>query len=146
MKIRILPFSFHNPKISSNLKNLVVSSLTSTICSTFLQACPLLPTRISTGFVNILRARFYTFLGKVAENITVCLWGRTLSTILVIWGSKPKSNILSASSMTNIVTLLKFVTLPLFRVNMSIILPGVQMIISAPFFKSESCFWIGRPP
>lgn len=96
--------------------------------------------------VRILLAKFSTFFGKVAENITVCRWGRILSRILVIWGSKPRSNIRSASSRTTIVTLFKLVTFPLFIVRRSIMRPGVQITISAPFFKSDSCFWICNPP
>jgi hypothetical protein len=47
----------------------------SIIYSIFLETYPLLPTTISIGFVNIRLAKLSTFLGKVAENITVYLSG-----------------------------------------------------------------------
>lgn len=124
----MLPFSFHWPKIYKSFKNFAVYSRTTTICSTFVQACPRLPTITSHGFTKILRANIYTFFGKVAENKTTCFLGLEFYIILVICGSKPKSNILSASSITINVNLFKFVTFPLFKVKISSILPGVQMI------------------
>lgn len=83
-----------------------------------------------------LFANYSTFLGNVAENITNYLSGLMFYMILQIYGSKPKSNILSASSITTYVTLLKFVIFPLLVVKTSIILPGVHTTISVPLFKS----------
>lgn len=37
------------------------------------------------GLLRILRAKASIALGKVAENITVCLSGRTLSTMRITW-------------------------------------------------------------
>ena len=78
--------------------------------------------------------------------MTNYLSGLTLFRILYIYGSNPKSNILSASSITTYVTLLKFVILPLLVVRTSIILPGVHTTISAPLFNSESYPAIPAPP
>lgn len=109
-------------------------------------AWPLPPTIHSIGFLKTRFANYSTFLGKVAENITNYLSGLTLFRILYIYGSNPKSNILSASSITTYVTLLKFVILPLLVVRTSIILPGVHTTISAPLFNSESYPAIPAPP
>ena len=56
------------------------------------------------------------------------------------------SNIRSASSKTRYVTLFKFVTRPEFAARRSIIRPGVQTTISAPFFISAIWSLIGEPP
>uniref|UniRef100_A0A6B0TVK2 Putative secreted protein n=1 Tax=Ixodes ricinus TaxID=34613 RepID=A0A6B0TVK2_IXORI len=69
-------------------------------CSTSLQTTLLPPTRISMGFMRIRLASASICLGNVAENITVCRSGRTESTIRITWGSKPMSNMRSASSST----------------------------------------------
>ncbi len=142
----MLPFSFHCPKIYNSFKNLEVSSSTTITCSTFVHARPRLPTITSQGLVRIRRASISTFFGKVAENSTTCFFGLEFSIIFVIWGSNPKSNILSASSMTIIESRFKLDTLPLFNVRISSILPGVQMISSAPFFRSASWFCTLSPP
>lgn len=144
--IRMLPFQLQMPKIYSILHNFEVSSRTSMICSTFAHACPRLPTITSTGLFSILRAKISTFLGKVAENNAICLMGLILSMILVICGQNPRSNILSAQSITKKVTLFRFVIFPLFRVRISIILPGVQTTSSAPCLNSASWFCTDCPP
>lgn len=48
--------------------------------------------------------------------------------------------------MTRRVTLFKLVTFPLLRVNMSIILPGVQITNYAPCLKSDNCPCTPSPP
>jgi hypothetical protein len=67
----MFPLSSHSPKSSRSLKNFDVSSLISMIYLTFLQVYPLSPTTISIGFCKIDLANYSTFLGKVAENMTV---------------------------------------------------------------------------
>lgn len=52
-----------------------------TCCSTSEQTTLLPPTCTSMGLLRILRAKASIALGKVAENITVCRSGRTLSTM-----------------------------------------------------------------
>ena len=56
-----------------------------TCCSTSEQTTLLPPTCTSMGLLRILRAKASIALGKVAENITVCLSGRTLSTMRMTW-------------------------------------------------------------
>lgn len=68
---------------------------------------------------------------------------RICSIIFRIWGSKPMSNILSASSKTRYVHLLRLV-LPLSRKSMS--RPGVAITISTPRSKSLACGPLGAPP
>ena len=109
-------------------------------------AYPLPPTITSIGLIRIYFASNSTFLGKVAENMTSYLSGLILEMILYIYGSNPISNILSASSITTKVTLLKLVILPLLVVSTSIIRPGVQTTISAPLFKSLNYPAIPAPP
>lgn len=61
-------------------------------------------------------------------------------------GSKPRSNILSASSSTRNVTRLRFVTLPLLVTSKSIIRPGVHTTISVPCLHSLICLATPPPP
>lgn len=82
----------------------------------------------------------------MAENITNYLSGLMFCMILQIYGSKPKSNIRSASSITTYVTLLRFVIFPLLVVSTSIIRPGVQTTISVPLFRSLNYPAIPAPP
>ena len=77
------PLSCQAPRISNSLLSFVVSSLTSIIWVIFLQAYPLDPTITSIGLINAVLAKFSTFLGKVALNITVCLSGLQFYKILV---------------------------------------------------------------
>lgn len=88
-KIIIAPFSYHSPKTSNNLRILLSSDLTSINCSIFVQAYPFDPTIISTGLSIKFLAKVSTFLGKVAENITVYLSALVVDKIFTIWGSKP---------------------------------------------------------
>ena len=76
-----------------------------------------------------------TSLGQVADHMRTCLSGRICSKIFLIWGSKPMSSILSASSRTRYVVLLRFI-LPASK--KSIRRPGVAIQISAPFSMSLS--------
>jgi hypothetical protein len=72
-------------------------------------------TVISIGFCKIFRANASIVRGNVALNKTVCRSGRTFCMIFVICGSKPASNIRSASSRTMYVTRRRFVTFPASR-------------------------------
>ena len=64
----------------------------------------------------------------------------------VICGSKPMSNIRSASSSTMYVTRRRFVIRPPPVVRMSIIRPGVHATISHPRFRSPICDPTLLPP
>ena len=78
---------------------------------------------LSTDLANI-----WISLGKVAENMRVCLLPAggmlSCSTILLIWGSKPMSSILSASSRQRWLQNSRLI-LPLSRKSTS--LPGVAI-------------------
>ena len=74
--------------------------VTSTCWSIMLETTEIPPTMICTGLLSIPRASLETALGKVAEKSTVCRSGRTLPMMRLICGSKPRSNMRSASSMT----------------------------------------------
>jgi len=113
---------------------------------TFVAAVFLSPTAISSGFLRTCRARASTCVGSVALNMATCLSGRVACRNIPICGSKPMSNIRSASSSTRNDTLLKFVILPPEVVRTSISLPGVPTRISAPLFSAASCSPMGPPP
>lgn len=134
----MLPLSFHSPKISKSLNNFEDYSLTSINYSILVHAYPRAPTTISIGLIKTFLANVSTFRGNVALKRTVCRSGRILLIIFIICGSKPKSNIRSASSITTYVTLRKFVIFPFDVVRISIRRPGVHTIISAPRFNSLS--------
>jgi hypothetical protein len=64
--------------------------------------------------------------GNVAENMTVWRSGRVSEMMRAICGSKPMSNMRSASSITRYVTRRQFVILPLLVAMTSIRRPGVH--------------------
>jgi len=100
-KTKMLPFSYHSPRSSISFQSFSSSDWsTSTFCSTDWHVWPRLPTTISRGAFRIVFARDSIDLGKVAENITVYLSGLQFWRITLIYGSKPISSILSASSST----------------------------------------------
>ena len=102
-KMRIEPRSYHKPRSWRRRGHRPLASCTSTICSTVEATFTRPPTMISIGlcpWFRILRAKRSTCAGNVALNITVWREGRMFLTIIVIWGSKPISNIRSASSKT----------------------------------------------
>ena len=84
-----------------------------------------------------------TSLGQVALHMSVCLSGRMRSTILRICGSKPMSNILSASSRTRYVHRRRLI-LPVSRKSIS--LPGVAIQMSIPSWRARICGPLGAPP
>ncbi|RNA22790.1 hypothetical protein BpHYR1_025289 [Brachionus plicatilis] len=94
------------------------------------------PTYNWTGSVKYLVASLRTPSGHVALVITVCLSGRMSSKIFIICGSKPMSSIRSASSSTNMVTLVTFTILADIR---SYRRPGVAIIISTPLVHTLTC-------
>jgi hypothetical protein len=61
---------------------------------------------------KVHRKRIHTCRGKVAENMTLCLSDRVLMMMRSICGSKPISNMRSASSSTRYVTRRRFVIFP----------------------------------
>ena len=132
--------------ISNSLKKLFSFFIISTCCSIFFAPWPFSPTKISTGRFNIFFAINWICLGNVALNITICLWGLMFLIIFDICGSKPKSNIRSASSKTTKVVLNKFVIFPLDKHNNSINLAGVATAISTP--RLSSFIWLPKfdPP
>mmetsp|Transcript_10501 Transcript_10501/g.44677 ORF Transcript_10501/g.44677 Transcript_10501/m.44677 type:complete len:256 (-) Transcript_10501:872-1639(-) len=142
----ILPRSYHSPKSSSARKKRSFSSRISTICSMSEFTTDFPPTVISTGSVSAARASASIARGNVAENITVCRSGRRLLAMRVICGSKPMSNMRSASSSTTYVTRLKLVIRPPPVVSTSIILPGVHATISHPRFNAPICAATPLPP
>mmetsp|Transcript_3839 Transcript_3839/g.9611 ORF Transcript_3839/g.9611 Transcript_3839/m.9611 type:complete len:289 (-) Transcript_3839:400-1266(-) len=139
----ILPLSYHSPRISSRRRKRSDSGRISTICVMSELTTDLPPTWISTGLSSTLRASVSTERGNVALNMTVCLSGRMLLTMRMIWGSNPMSNMRSASSMTRYVTRLRFVILPLDVTSRSIMRPGVHATTSTPLFSSE--IWLATP-
>lgn len=120
--------------------------LTSSLAIARLSSSGGFPIDILTGHeFSISHASSCTFLGNVAENISVYLSGLIWFTIDLIWYSKPKSNILSASSITRKVHLEVKVNAFFFR--NSINFPGVEMQISFTlcliYFQST---WGSTPP
>lgn len=104
-----------------------------------------LPILIWTGATlqNCLANAWISF-GHVALNIRVCLSGVViLYTICLISFSKPISSILSASSNTRYVHLLRFVS-PVLRKSRS--LPGVAIRISTPYLSFYFYSYLGTPP
>ena len=86
----------------------------------------------------------WTEFGQVALNITVCLSALVAPAMARISGSKPKSNIRSASSKIKIVTLSKR-TSPSFIKSRK--RPGVATITAKPLcFISCFCKYFGPPP
>mmetsp|Transcript_44895 Transcript_44895/g.126791 ORF Transcript_44895/g.126791 Transcript_44895/m.126791 type:complete len:215 (+) Transcript_44895:567-1211(+) len=145
-KTMICPWSNHSPNSCSNLSNFWFSGLTSTYCWMCAAVRPFSPMTISMGLCRMPRARASTWVGKVAENMAVCRSGRMFLAIAAICGSKPMSNMRSASSSTKYVTRLRLVTLPLLVVSTSIMRPGVATTISAPRLSLDSCSPIPVPP
>mmetsp|Transcript_74317 Transcript_74317/g.214810 ORF Transcript_74317/g.214810 Transcript_74317/m.214810 type:complete len:284 (+) Transcript_74317:804-1655(+) len=116
---------------------------TSTCCSTVEAAWPSSPIVMRAGNCKMSRASFSIFGGKVAENNNVCLLGRTFWTMDRTWYSKPRWNILSASSSTTKVTRR---SVQPFIFTMSINLPGLHIAISHPRLISLNCSSLERPP
>ena len=105
------------------------------------------PTTISTGaWRSDRRASVSTCCGKVALNMTVCTSGCRLRTILVICGSKPMSNMRSASSSTRYVTRASDSSRPSRIASSSIMRPGVQTTTSEPRLSSAICSAMDEPP
>mmetsp|Transcript_8811 Transcript_8811/g.23905 ORF Transcript_8811/g.23905 Transcript_8811/m.23905 type:complete len:205 (-) Transcript_8811:771-1385(-) len=137
-KIRILEPSI---TFSSNLfrrPRLSYSCTTSTYCR---MVCAVRrssePTLMCTGSsLQMSRASFCTSFGQVALHISVCRSGRTCVVILRTCGSKPMSNMRSASSSTRYVTRFRLVS-PLSRKSMR--RPGVPMTTSTPSRRSRCC-------
>jgi hypothetical protein len=77
---------------------------------------------------------------------TICRSGRMALRIAEHCGSKPISNIRSASSSTTNVTRCNDYTLPDCMVRMSIKRPGVAVTICVPRFKSAICSATPAPP
>mmetsp|Transcript_27828 Transcript_27828/g.46760 ORF Transcript_27828/g.46760 Transcript_27828/m.46760 type:complete len:209 (+) Transcript_27828:605-1231(+) len=141
-----LPFSYHTPSNCSRRRNLSPSSCTSMICVISLFTVLRSPTMISRGSRSTALASFSICFGNVAEKSTVCRSGRTFWMIMRICGSKPMSNMRSASSITTMVTRLRETSLPACMHRMSIIRPGVHTTISEPRFRSAICSATPAPP
>mmetsp|Transcript_93325 Transcript_93325/g.263443 ORF Transcript_93325/g.263443 Transcript_93325/m.263443 type:complete len:248 (+) Transcript_93325:1412-2155(+) len=117
--------------------------MTSTTCATFCAACPASPIVTLTGLCRMSRARRSILGGNVAENSSVWRLGLTFCMIDLIWYSKPRWNMRSASSSTAKVTRLR---LQPFILTMSIRRPGLQMAISQPRLISLNCSSLDSPP
>ena len=89
-------------------------------------------------------ASFLISIGQVALYMSVYLSGCVTQLIIfLISFSNPMSSILSASSNTKYVVLLKFVSLVLIK---SISLPGVAIKISTPSLSFLCCSYFETPP
>lgn len=75
-----------------------------TCCSTSEQTTLLPPTCTSIGLLRILRASASIALGKVAENMTVCRSGLTLSTMRITWFKRrfPVSAVIELHTQTSL--------------------------------------------
>mmetsp|Transcript_24486 Transcript_24486/g.76769 ORF Transcript_24486/g.76769 Transcript_24486/m.76769 type:complete len:212 (-) Transcript_24486:690-1325(-) len=140
------PRSNQTPRSCSSRMNLSPSSCTSAICRMFSDATDLPPTVTSSGNLSTCFARRSTALGNVALKSSVCRSGRTWPRIMRICGSKPMSNMRSASSMTTKVTRSKDTRRPACIVRMSIMRPGVHTTTSAPRFRFAICSFTPAPP
>mmetsp|Transcript_25289 Transcript_25289/g.51953 ORF Transcript_25289/g.51953 Transcript_25289/m.51953 type:complete len:233 (+) Transcript_25289:1137-1835(+) len=143
VKMRMCPRSNQTPSNWSRRMNLSPSDRTSAYCVMAVLATERPPTTISTGAVSTLRASASTFWGKVAENKQVWRSGRMFCRTIRICGSKPMSNMRSASSSTTKLTLESEISFPACIVRMSIMRPGVHTTISAPRFSSP--IWSATP-
>mmetsp|Transcript_80650 Transcript_80650/g.246531 ORF Transcript_80650/g.246531 Transcript_80650/m.246531 type:complete len:208 (-) Transcript_80650:688-1311(-) len=102
------------------------------------------PTLMCTGSsLQMSRASRWTSFGQVALHMSVWRSGRHCEQIFRTCGSKPMSNMRSASSSVRYVTRFRFVS-PQSRKSMS--RPGVAMTISTPSFRSCCCGLRGTPP
>ena len=101
------------------------------------------PTEILSGLIKYFSESLRISLGKVAENNSVCLFFGTVCNIWFIWGAKPWSKILSASSKAT-----KFVlfNLKVFRFKWSFIRPGVPTINLGFLLSEFNCLTIDCPP
>mmetsp|Transcript_7460 Transcript_7460/g.27031 ORF Transcript_7460/g.27031 Transcript_7460/m.27031 type:complete len:296 (-) Transcript_7460:364-1251(-) len=112
-------------------------------CTTFAVGLLTAPTFTLTGLFRYSFARLSISSGMVALNSSVwCLSGR-LVRISLIWGSKPMSSILSASSRTTKLTRCK---LQFLCWRWSRNLPGVATTTSTPCLSICLCSLIGAPP
>lgn len=139
-------------KTSNFLSLALLSSKTSTVCSTLLLAeSSSLPTVTLTGLFMKVSARPLTAGGQVAENIEVFLpcsldWHRPI--INLMSGSKPLSSILSASSNTKKLTLERSSPDPSVEAR-SLTLPGVPTTILIGGFwerRAFCCSYFETPP
>mmetsp|Transcript_66222 Transcript_66222/g.167843 ORF Transcript_66222/g.167843 Transcript_66222/m.167843 type:complete len:200 (+) Transcript_66222:493-1092(+) len=127
------------PRIQDiNLSRFSYSPTTSTcwVMSAFAVNSSLPMVNLMGSSLQKSRAMRWISFGQVAENMTVCRSGLIWETILRICGSKPMSNMRSASSKQRYVTRLRFVT-PASRKSSS--RPGVAMTISTP--RRRSAAW-----
>jgi len=106
---------------------------------------PSLPILIWIGAIlQKLLAKFRTSFGQVALNMRVYRSGLlTLEIMFLMSFSNPISSILSASSSTRYVHLLRLVS-PAFKKSKS--LPGVAIRISTPCLSWRCWSYLGAPP
>lgn len=116
---------------------------TTAICRISSLAWPIWPIVIFTGLLSTSSARASMRRRNVAENMSVCLSGRIWPMIERSCGSKPISNIRSASSSTTKVT--RFILAVFLRI-ISINRPGVATTTSAPLRRACVCSHLPTPP
>ncbi len=121
----------------------VYSSKITTSCFTFSFAAFWSPQVTLIGDSRMSYAKNWIYCFIVAVNNRVWRSGRVWETIDLIWCSKPKESILSASSRTRYVTRCVFVA---FFFIISINLPGEAMRISTPALNIFHCSCLFYPP
>mmetsp|Transcript_13385 Transcript_13385/g.37973 ORF Transcript_13385/g.37973 Transcript_13385/m.37973 type:complete len:227 (-) Transcript_13385:1596-2276(-) len=138
------PWSTKVGILASSQPNLAASSsITSTTCLMSSFAAPVRPTVTLMGSMSTSLARASTFFGIVAEKSIVCRSGRICPMMDRTCGSKPMSNIRSASSKTRYVVRTQ---VQAFILRRSIIRPGVHTATSEPAFRCLNCSCLLSPP
>mmetsp|Transcript_30827 Transcript_30827/g.77844 ORF Transcript_30827/g.77844 Transcript_30827/m.77844 type:complete len:234 (-) Transcript_30827:167-868(-) len=138
------PSSTNAGILASSHPNLALSSsMISTIWLMSSLAPPTRPTVMRTGSTSASRASRSTRWGIVAEKSIVCRSGRICPMIERTCGSKPMSNMRSASSNTRYVARRQ---VQAFIFSRSIMRPGVHTATSEPPFRCLNCSCLLRPP
>mmetsp|Transcript_17064 Transcript_17064/g.40120 ORF Transcript_17064/g.40120 Transcript_17064/m.40120 type:complete len:232 (-) Transcript_17064:790-1485(-) len=106
-------------------------------------AAPARPTLMTMGSTNAVLAKSWIFLGMVALKSNVWRCPRKWSRVLRISSSKPRSTILSASSITRY---WHCAMESRFLVSRSLSRPGVATTMCAPLLSAVAWVPVLRPP